>query len=64
MNISTAEMKAKRAAYMAEHPFTPGMTPAEAFGLNEEILRLFPLTPEEDAERRAQKIITVPFEFK
>jgi hypothetical protein len=64
MNISTAEMKARRAAYLAEHHFTPDMTPAEAFKLNEEILRLFPLTPEEDAERRAQKIITVPFEFK
>lgn len=49
---------------MAEHPFTPGMAPAEALKLNEEFLHLFPLTPEEDAERRAQKIITVPFELK
>jgi len=64
MNDSTAKMKAKRAAWMAEHPFTPGMAPAEVLKLNEDILRLFPLTPEEDAERRAQKIITVPFELK
>jgi hypothetical protein len=58
------QMKSKRAAWMAEHPFTPGMAPAEALKLNEEFLHLFPLTPEEDAERRAQKIITVPFELK
>jgi hypothetical protein len=44
-------LKKKRAAWLAKHPFTPGMPIEEAFRLNEELFRRFPLTREEIEQR-------------
>jgi hypothetical protein len=51
MNIPLqTEIKAKRAAWWAEH-FKPGMTREDAFRLNEELLGLFPATLEEREQK-------------
>jgi hypothetical protein len=60
MKNGTAEIQQNRAAWIAEHPFK-GLTVDQSLRQSEELYRLFPLTREEDEERRKQKEITVEF---
>jgi hypothetical protein len=59
MRNAQTEIEKKRAAWIAEHPFRPGMSLDEVFRLNEEIITLFPMTPEE-REQRAREMEGLP----
>jgi ParB-like chromosome segregation protein Spo0J len=51
MKAEQTKLQEKRAAWLAKHPFTPGMSPDEALRLNEELFNCFPLTREEIEQR-------------
>jgi hypothetical protein len=51
MKATQTELQKQRASWLAEHSFTPRMPTGEAFRLNEELFRRFPLTREEIAQR-------------
>lgn len=58
MDDDKTEIEKTRAAWWAEH-YRPGMTLDEVFGLNEQLVALFPMTQEE-RERRAREMENVP----
>jgi hypothetical protein len=49
-SLPQTEIEKKRAAWWAEN-FKPGMTTADVFQLNEQIISLFPATNEERARK-------------
>jgi hypothetical protein len=60
MKNTQTEIEQARAAWLAEHPFKPGMSPDEALRLNEEFITLFPMTPEE-CNQRAKEMVGEEF---
>jgi hypothetical protein len=58
MIIPETDVEKKRATWWAEH-VKPGMPLSEVFRLNEELITLFPMTPEE-REQRAKEMEGMP----
>ena len=52
MKKTPTDLEKKRDEWRAKHPFTRDMTFEESLRLNEEFIRLFPMTREERANRR------------
>lgn len=52
-NIEAAQryFEQKRAEWLAKHPLESNLPVAEVFKLNEEVIALFPLSPEEREQR-------------
>jgi hypothetical protein len=59
MNNTQTEIERKRAAWWAAHG-RPGMPLDEVLRLNEDLITLFPMTPEE-REQRAGQMVDVEF---
>jgi hypothetical protein len=51
MKATQTELQKQRVSWLAEHPFTPGMSTGEVFRLNEEVFRRFPPAREEIEQR-------------
>jgi hypothetical protein len=51
MKTRQTQLQKQRAAWLAKHPFTLGMPVEKALQYCDELIRRFPLTPEERRER-------------